>query len=125
MSGVTATDWTRNLSLHFASVAGSSFRACNRTIKRISSSSQVLAQREGKRTLDLDGTTGLDTAGVRAHTVAKRKLDLEDWTKIARSIFKGYILLGGSGFDLKGGKETESAVFVPDKCRGAGNVGIP
>jgi hypothetical protein len=75
--------------------------------------------------LDLDGPARLDTAGVGAHTVAKRKLDIEDCTKIARSTKEGYILLGGSGFDLEGRREKESAVFVPDKCRGEGNVGIP
>jgi len=31
-AGVTATDWTKNLSLHLASAAGSSFMACSSTV---------------------------------------------------------------------------------------------
>ena len=34
LSDVTATDWTRNLSLHFASKGGSTFMAWRRTVNR-------------------------------------------------------------------------------------------
>jgi hypothetical protein len=34
LSDVTATDWTRNLSLHFASKGGSTFMAWRRTVDR-------------------------------------------------------------------------------------------
>lgn len=120
MSGVTKTDWTRNLSLHFASVAGSSFIACKRTVlKPISSSSYISAHRRGKRTLDIDGPAGLDTAGVRTHTIAERKSVIKGRDEIARSRSERDVLLGGSCFDLKRGKETESdRVFMPDKYRG-------
>lgn len=42
-------------------------------------------QSGGERTLDLDSPAGLDTAGVRAHTVAERKLEIKNG-ETARSI---------------------------------------
>lgn len=69
MSRDTATDWTRNLSLHFASAAGSSFKACSRTISTQLVPSHMHQPSGGGRTLDIDMFTGLNAAGVRANTV--------------------------------------------------------
>lgn len=67
LSAVTATDWTKNLSLHFASKGGSCFIACRRT-------AGISAPRhfwvEFARTSDLDFFSWLDSARVGADAVS-------------------------------------------------------
>lgn len=70
ISPVTATDWTRNLSLHFASRAGSSFIACNKTGKNHQLSPFRIWH---QRTLNLHTLPGFNASGVGPYTVAEYK----------------------------------------------------
>lgn len=84
MSLVTATDWTRNLSLHLASAAGSSFIACRRTRAEKLARVHYIETAEEIPTLNIDLFTGLHTAGVGAHTVAIHSQISNTKTKIRK-----------------------------------------
>lgn len=100
ISGVTATDWTRNLSLHLASVAGSSFIACSNTIQLISYGFGHIGVEEW-RTLDIDGAAGLDATRIRANTVARERQSSKIKLISRGMACGGHLLLGCSGLDLE------------------------
>lgn len=73
MSFVTATVWTRNLSLHLASGAGSSFMACNSTIPHYQPICSITFDL-GCPTLDFHMFSWLYPPRVWPNAVAKRSL---------------------------------------------------
>lgn len=74
LSAVTATDWTKNLSLHFASKGGSCFIACRRTVGDISA--RGICFPENVRTRDLNLLSWLDSTGVGADAVSIPLLEI-------------------------------------------------
>lgn len=77
LSAEMATDWTRNLSLHFASRGGSSLMACNKT----ESWSVVCFSKQrprAQRTLNLDILTRLNATRVWSDTVSVQRLVEEE-----------------------------------------------
>lgn len=92
----TGTAWTKNLSLHLAFGAGSSFIACSSTI----AGNEPLclgANPNIKPTLNFNRLAGLDVTRVGAHTVTDICLVNHAWSR-ARNC--GNVLLRGGGFDL-------------------------